>query len=56
MGLIYSRDGTQIDVHFPITAGLTESEVTEREVLKSQVLQIFGGCHVLKSDGFERCW
>ena len=38
------------------TMGLTESEVTEREVLTSQVLKMFGGFHALEHDRFARSW
>lgn len=38
------------------TMGLTESEVTEREALTSQVLKMFGGRHALEHDRFATSW
>lgn len=55
MGLIPPRVGTQTEVNPPRTTGLTESEVTKRKVLKSQVLQMFRGYSALKQDRFARC-
>ena len=49
------RVGTQTEVHPSRTTGLTESEVTKRKVLKSQVLHMFRGCSALKHDRFARC-